>query len=55
MDGIEDLEQQARAMSLGLQIGQRLILERKALCTIEDILSIVSNAQPLYPLARVPS
>jgi 5-methylthioribose kinase len=55
MDGIEDLEQQARAMSLGLRIGQRLILERKAMRTIEDVLSVVSSSQPVYPIARVPS
>jgi len=55
MDGIEDLEQQARAMNLGLCIGRRLVSERNAIGTIEDVLSIVSDSRPAYPLTDVHS
>ncbi len=55
MDGIEDAHEQARAMSLGLQIGQRLIMEREDVNDIEDVLHIVRTSQPLYPFAKVSS
>jgi len=49
MDGIKDLAEQARAMSLGLSIGERLIMERAAIRDIEDVLCIVRDSRPTYP------
>ncbi len=53
MDGIQDPHSQARAMSLGIEIAQRLILGRRDVLDVEDMLYLATSAQSLYPFPFV--
>jgi len=49
LESIEDEEGKARAMSLGLRIGQRLVLERESIADARDLVYIAATSRPLYP------
>jgi 5-methylthioribose kinase len=47
--GIADVDERAIAGSLGLNIGQALIMEREQLHTIEELVEVATDCRPTYP------
>lgn len=47
--GIEDVTERSIAASLALNIGQRLILERHHITTIEELIAVATSGTPSYP------
>ncbi len=47
--GIADVHERAIAGSLGLNIGQTLIMQREQIHTIEELVEVATGCQPAYP------
>lgn len=47
--GIEDVHERAIAGSLGLNIGQALIMQREQIRTIEELVEVATACKPTYP------
>jgi 5-methylthioribose kinase len=47
--GIADVHERAIAGSLGLNIGQALIMNREQILTIEELVEVATGCQPTYP------
>jgi 5-methylthioribose kinase len=47
--GIADVDERAIAGSLGLNIGQALIMEREQIHTIEELVEVATGCRPTYP------